>query len=116
MSGLSDRSRAKKSHLNATDPVVVKMLVGARRKHPTWGPRKLKAWLEGKGYEMPATSTIGSILRREGLVRPKKRRSRPGKWGGLLGSLGSTSSTEAGSARVFEERKQVHQLTDGDES
>lgn len=57
---------------------MVTLVIGARRRHPTWGPRKLRAWLQGKGYNPLAASTIGDILRREGLVRPKRRRSRPG--------------------------------------
>jgi transposase InsO family protein len=78
MPGLLDRSRASHSHPNATAEDMVTLVIGARRRHPTWGPRKLRAWLRRKGYEPPAPSTIGDIVRREGLVRPKRRRPRPG--------------------------------------
>jgi transposase len=78
MQGLLDRSRASHRHPNATPEDMVTLVIGARRRHPTWGPRKLGAWLEGKGYKPPVPSTIGDILRREGLVRPKRRRPRPG--------------------------------------
>jgi putative transposase len=56
-------------------------LVELRRKHPTWGPRKLLAWLAKHEGERawPAASTIGGILKREGLVLPSRRRTgRPG--------------------------------------
>ena len=82
MPGLLDRSRASHSHPNATAEDMVTLVIGARRRHPTWGPRKLRAWLRGKGYKPPAPSTIGDIVRREGLVRPKRRRPRPGCYRG----------------------------------
>jgi transposase InsO family protein len=55
---------------------VAERLVQLRRKHPTWGPRKLLAWLEKHEGERdwPAASTIGGILKREGLVLPSRRR------------------------------------------
>ena len=75
--GLLDRSRAPNHRPSQTPTEVADRLVELRRKHPTWGPRKLAAWL-GK-YEpeqdWPAASTIGGILKREGLVTPSRRRS-----------------------------------------
>jgi len=84
--GLADLGRAPKNHPNATSEFAVKLIVGARRNHPTWGPRKLRAWLVGKGYGdvVPAVSTIGRILKREGLVRRQKRRSGAGAYSGNL--------------------------------
>jgi transposase InsO family protein len=43
-----------------------------------WGPRKLKRILERDepGRSWPAASTIGALLRREGLVVPRKKRRR----------------------------------------
>jgi len=78
LDALFDRSHRVQSHPFRTDPMMVEVIVGARRAHPTWGARKLYAWLKSKGYKPPASSTIGAILRREGLIRPKKRRPRPG--------------------------------------
>jgi transposase InsO family protein len=57
----------------------VELIVDARRVHPTWGPRKLRAWLDQRfpwELALPAPSTIGDILRRRGLVEPKRRRNR----------------------------------------
>ena len=77
---LHDRSRRWQSHPHSTDPVMVEMIVATRRAHPTWGPKKLYAWLMGKGYSPPAPSTIGVILRKEGCIRPRRKRARPGEF------------------------------------
>jgi transposase InsO family protein len=73
---LADRSRACLSHPNATPAEVVTILVEARKRHPTWGPRKLIAWLEAKypRLRLPAPSTAGDILQRQGMVHPRRRR------------------------------------------
>ena len=41
-----------------------------RRAHPTWGPVKVRAWLERQqpGKPWPAASTIGTLFDREGLT------------------------------------------------
>jgi transposase InsO family protein len=80
LSGLGDRSRRCHEHRNSTDPTMVAMVVAVRKRHPTWGPKKLHAWLRGKGYEPPARSTIGAILRRAGLAHPKRRGARTAEY------------------------------------
>jgi transposase InsO family protein len=59
-----------------TSPEIREILLAARKRHPTWGPRKLKAWLEDgdESLDLPAPSTIGDLLGREGLVHPRRRR------------------------------------------
>jgi len=59
---------------------MVEQIVALRRKHPSWGPKKLGSWLSAKGYEPPCASTIGAILKREGCVRPRRRRERAGDY------------------------------------
>ena len=49
-------------------------VLGLRQKHPGWGPRKLKVVLERRREAVPAASTIGELLRREGLVHRRRRR------------------------------------------
>ena len=80
--GLCDRSRAPLRHPNATGPDVVSLLIRAKLQHPTWGPRKLTPWLKRRHpeAELPAPSTAGDILRRHGLVRPRKRVRRTAPW------------------------------------
>jgi transposase InsO family protein len=83
LSGLADRSRAPHRQRAATPQVVVEAIVALRKDHPTWGPRKLKAWLERAQPRQPwpACSTIGAILKREGLSAPRRRRTlKPSVW------------------------------------
>lgn len=76
--GLLDRSRAPRSHPRAILDPVVEVLLEARRKHPTWGPRKILPWLARKrpDLDLPAPSTVGDLFRRYGLTRPRRRRRR----------------------------------------
>ena len=76
--GLQDRSRAPKRCPQRTPEPLVEALLALRRKHPRWGPRKLLAYLKKRQPEKawPARSTGGDILRRHGLVTPRRRRSR----------------------------------------
>ena len=76
--GLKDRSRAPNDHPNRVADEVVTRLVKMRRHHRTWGPRKIVAALERKEPRItwPAVSTAGEILKRHGLVHPRRRRRR----------------------------------------
>lgn len=83
VAGLEDRSRAPKRCPHATEARCVEALVEERRRHPQWGPRKLLDRLRRRhpGWSWPAVSTAGAILKRHGLVRPRRRRPRrPGPW------------------------------------
>lgn len=76
---LSDLSRAPHTHPNETNEEIVDLLVAFRLKYPTWGPKKLLLVLSHKHPEIPAgawpaPSTAGQILKRKGLVEPRKRR------------------------------------------
>jgi len=74
--GLVDRSRAPRSVPGRTDVEVERLIVAERRRRPTWGPKKLYRVLlikHGIGSP-PARSTIGEILKRNGLVKPRRRR------------------------------------------
>jgi len=74
-SGLEDRSRACRTHANATNAEIAALVIAARKAHPTWGPRKLRDWLGQRhsGLALPASSTMGDILKRAGLVKPRRR-------------------------------------------
>lgn len=76
---LEDQSRAPKSIPHRTSLEIRELLVAAKKEHPTWGPRKLRAWLKAKhqGVKLPSSTTIGGILKQEGLVQ--QRRHRRGK-------------------------------------
>jgi putative transposase len=76
-SGLQERSHAPLHQPHAIDQAMVQRLLMARRQHPSWGPRKLLAWLQARDTtahtHWPAASTVGEILTRHGLVSPRKR-------------------------------------------
>ena len=73
---LADRSHVPRGHPDRTAPEVEALVVEARRAHPTWGPRKLAPYLARRhpGLALPATSTVGAVLKRHGLVTPRRRR------------------------------------------
>ena len=76
---LQDQSRRPHHRPRTIPPAVVEALLAARRQHPTWGPKKLLS-REG-GWRLstqPARSTASAILKQHGLVRPVRRRPRPG--------------------------------------
>lgn len=77
-SGLEDRRPVAQSQPHRVAAAVVDVVVQARKQHPFWGPRKLKAWLTEKHPELalPAASTIGELLKGHGLIRPRRRRLR----------------------------------------
>jgi transposase InsO family protein len=75
--GLHDRSRRPHRVGNATPQVVVDALLEARRRHPTWGPKKLLSY-EWPLVQRPAASTASAILKRAGLIDRRRRRRRPG--------------------------------------
>ena len=81
--GLLDLSRAPHSHPNATPVEVAERIIEAKRTHPTWGPKKIVAWLHyfEPYLPWPSSSTAGTILDRAGLVRRRKRRRRATRWG-----------------------------------
>ena len=76
MNGLQDLSRAPICHPNEVSEESEEEILAVRGKHPFWGARKIHAWLlqAHPGRELPVVSTIGGILRRNGLTAPRKRR------------------------------------------
>jgi transposase InsO family protein len=77
--GLQARSHAPKHCPHRIDAELSALLCTARRAHPTWGPEKLVQYLAPRHPERkawPAVSTVADLLKREGLVRPRRRRRR----------------------------------------
>ena len=74
--GLMDRSRAPQHCGWRLDEEIAARLVALRRRRPHWGPRKLLAVLAKADPQVdwPAASTVGDLLRREGLSAPRRRR------------------------------------------
>jgi len=76
--GLQDRSRAPHHHPNAVGEAEEDAIVAVRKRHPSWGPKKIKAWLTDHRPRTvwPAQSVIATILDRRGLVKRRPRRRR----------------------------------------
>ena len=77
---LQDRSRRPLTSPWAVAPEVTALLLEARHRHPTWGPRKILDYLTPRHPQAawPAPSTIGTLFKRHGLVRPRRRHAKPG--------------------------------------
>jgi transposase InsO family protein len=75
---LQDVSRAPHVHGNAMGEEVEDWVIRERERHPSWGAPKIRARLarEQPGWRVPAESTIGAMLQRNGLTVPRKRRRR----------------------------------------
>lgn len=75
---LEEKSRRPFGHPGAISREIVDRILAVRKKHPRWGPKKLVVVLrrQDSRLSLPATSTVGEILKREGLIKPKRRRQR----------------------------------------
>lgn len=63
------RSRRPASTPTQTPKAIQDIVLELRRQHPAWGARKLCRRLQDLGHvDLPATSTITDILRRNGLI------------------------------------------------
>jgi len=74
--GLLPQSRAPRTRPRRIAGEIEHLLVETRRRHPSWGPKKLKHVLEAQhSVKLPAPSTICGVLKRNGLVerRPLRR-------------------------------------------
>ncbi len=84
---LQELSRRPHSCPHATPAELQARLLEARRRHPTWGPRKLLALVHrqdrrhGTAFAWPARSTVAELLRRNGLTAPRRRRPARGHLG-----------------------------------
>ncbi|MEH2622526.1 putative transposase [Bradyrhizobium sp. AZCC 1719] len=78
LEGLQEHSRAPLHHPQAIAEDIAERCLAVRRAHPTWGPLKVRAYLERRApaTEWPAASTIGALFDREGLTVKRKLRRR----------------------------------------
>jgi len=76
--GLLNRQPMANSHPDRVPESQIDELVGVRRDHPFWGPKKILVWLQEHRPEQtwPAASTIGDKLKIRGYIRPRRRRLR----------------------------------------
>lgn len=78
MNGLLEMSRAPRTVYNKTESRIEREIIDLRNKHPRWGAAKLSILLEDKypDYDLPKVTTINSILKRNGLIKERKKRRR----------------------------------------
>ena len=71
LAGLAERSRRPNHSPHATAAAWVERLRLARKRRPRWGPKKLRAWLQGQHprARVPSVSTLGRLWRRHGWSR-----------------------------------------------
>src|SRR5262245_25168775 len=74
--GLYDLPRTPHRSPGRTAEPIRELIIQLRHKHPTWGAKKLVTRLakQHPGIALPAPSTVGDMLSRMGLVRPRRRR------------------------------------------
>jgi transposase InsO family protein len=87
--GLEDRSRRPHVSPRATSSEVLTALLELRRRHSSWGAKKLLKILQGKHpqWQLPSRSGCCQILKRHGLIRRKTHRrviGHPGKPGSVI--------------------------------
>ena len=80
--GLEDRSRAPKHRPHAVAEEVVQAVLQLRGERPTWGPKKLVAYLERQRPDVrwPAISTVAALLKQHGLAAHRRQRSVSPPW------------------------------------
>jgi len=76
--GLTDQPRVPHEHPHAVAAEIARRCVMVRHAHPSWGPVKVRAWLERNYPKVawPAASTIGVLFDNAGLTAHRKRRRR----------------------------------------
>ena len=93
VAGLLDRSRAPRHHPRAIAREIGERCVAVRRAHPSWGPLKVRAFLERQApaIDWPAASTIGLMFDREGLTVKRKLRRRSPPSSAPFGQCGAAN-------------------------
>ena len=76
--GLEEQRRAPQHHPNQTAEELRALIVETKLRRQKWGAKKVLDWLRRERPELkwPADSTAGELLKRAGLVQPRKRRHR----------------------------------------
>jgi transposase InsO family protein len=80
--GLKDRSRAPHSQALKISNEIVQKILDTRFQYPSWGPKKVLAYLESHYPDTPwpSTTSIGNLFDKNGLTVPRKLRKRvPGR-------------------------------------
>ncbi len=73
---LAERSRRPKSHPTELAEEIVCRIVRLKMAHPSWGPRKICELYRRAHDHVLSISSCHRVLKKSGLVQPKKRRVR----------------------------------------
>lgn len=78
VAGLADLSRRPHRQPHQTPAALVAAIIAMKHRHPSFGPKKIRDRLRAVAPEQawPVDSTVGGILRRAGLVHPRRLRRR----------------------------------------
>lgn len=93
--GLDDRSRRPHQSPRTTPAAIVKAMVAVRHRHPTWGARKVLAWLRrhDSATVWPGRTTVCDLLKRAGLTRERTRHPRVARQAGPLAPVTAANDT-----------------------
>jgi len=77
LAGLEDQSRRPHSSPEGLVEQVVCQIIKYKHKHPSWGPRKIRALYKKHvgGSDLPSESSFKRVLSRAGLVQERKGRA-----------------------------------------
>lgn len=78
LKGLEEKNRAHSLHPARISSEIENAIIDLRTKHPRWGGKKIWKVLEKKNIvaEVPSVSTVNRVLKRNGLVKSRKRKRR----------------------------------------
>jgi transposase InsO family protein len=95
LAALLDQSRRPRTQPTATDPALVDALLAVRRRHPSWGAKKLLAVArqQDAAAAWPSRSTVCDLLRRAGVVVPRPRRPRVPRGHHVLSPITAANDT-----------------------
>jgi len=74
--GLRDRSRRPHRMPRRLGNKWCRRIRLAHRKHPSWGPKKMRAWFARQGWQCPTERTLARWMKRLGMTRTLRRRPR----------------------------------------
>ncbi len=76
VAGLENRSRARLTHPYRISAKVADSVIAIRRRHPHYGAQMIHDMLVQRDPDShwPAASSIGELLKRENLIRPRRKR------------------------------------------
>jgi transposase InsO family protein len=93
--GLFDLSRRPHSCASAVDENTICELVRLKKKHPRWGPDKIRALFQAHPRgPVPSLSTVKRVLAKSGLTEPRPKRRPSDKSGRIANHIEPTAPNQ----------------------